>query len=214
MNQLTQHEISSSQKGKRFTALYAIGLLLIAVLSGGGVYLWQHQTTSTPAQQLPQSGSAPVKSDTFTYSSKVGGLSLTLAKTYEIIVNVDGNKGGAPGATLRVGTVLSDNIAQDSAYSWVQVDIDNVVGTIDQEATIVKQQMQKDNYDNVKSTPATVDGQPAVLVTGDGHSYAGSKQVYVLRSGSFLYTITASGDDPASILDAVLKGFKVRSVVI
>lgn len=175
--------------------------------------MWQHQTPQPAPAASSQNGSnnsTTAKTDTFVYTPKSGGLSLTLAKTYEVIVNVDGNKGGAAGATFKVGTVVSDNVSQDNVYGWVQVDIDNISGTIDQQANTIKQQMQTDGYDNVKSVAATVDSKPAMLVTGDGHPYGGNKQVYVVRSGDFMYTITATGSQ-TTILDAVLKGLKLQA---
>ena len=219
------------QSKTKSIALAALTLILI-IGAGAGAYLWQHNKVSDLSSKVShlqselntvsQSSSTTQKqSDTFTYSPKMGGLSLTLSKTYGIVVNVDGNKGGAPGAAFRVASAINTNTFSDPAYQGVQVDIDNTFTTLDhavssEEAWLNEQRGVGSTVNrDYKVTDTTVAGLPAKLLTADGlDEYQGKITVYLVGSGSFMYTITANGTQSgnSATLIALLKGISIKAV--
>lgn len=218
----------------KLAGLITIVLLLIAC-AGAGSYSWQHKKVNDLDGKVSQlqtelnkgsttqttTSKQPIVAGTFTYSPKTGGLSLTLPKTYGVIVNVDGNKGGAPGATFRVATVNNSNTFEDASYQGVQVDVDNTFTTLGQAVSSEESQLDKQRGAgstvdrNYKVSDTTVAGLPAKLVTADGlDEYQGQVSVYLVGAGSFTYTITANGSRSGTpaVVTAVLKGISLKAV--
>lgn len=204
--------LAAALREKRTTDVLAgFVIVVVAAAAVGGMYFWQHglvkkfqaQTSSLQAQltaankkvaaaQTAQKASEQPKA--FTYSPKTGGLSLTLPTSYGLSVLVDGNKGGAPGATFRVTQLVKDNIYSDPAYGGVQVDIDNTFKDLNSSVQSAESQMKTQKDSNLKVTDTKVAGLPAKLIAADGpDEYIGHINVYVVGSGSFQYTITANG---------------------
>ena len=216
-------------------AYITIVVLLIIVCASTDSYFWQHKKVNdlsaevnhlqTELARANNIGTTvqkqPTDAITFTYSPIAGGLSLTLPKTYGIIVNVDGNKGGAAGARFRVASVKNSNTFEDASYQGVQVDVNNVLTTLDHAVSSEESQLdeQRNLGSNVhrdyKVSDTTVAGLPAKLVTVDGlDEYQGQVSVYLVVSGSFTYTITANGTQSGSpaIMTAVLEGISLKAV--
>ena len=220
------------KKSKVKLVVVVFAILVLIAGSGTGAYFWQHKKVNaldgrisrlqnelkTSSDSVTTTQKQQITSTTFTYSPKTGGLSLTLPKIYGIIVNVDGNKGGAPGATFRVGTLTTNNMLTDNVYEGVQVDIDGGFGTPDlnTSATSVENQTKSDGFDGIKIGDATVAGLPAKLITAQGVSYAGNQTKYVVVSGGFVYTISAHSPQTGSfdMLTAVVKGLKLKPVTL
>jgi hypothetical protein len=209
--------------------------VVIIFAAAGGVYLWQHNKVTglnSEVQNLHSQLSAkatparPTLTNktfeslaTFTYAPKTGGLSLTLPKSYGIIVNVDGNKGGAPGATFRVASSANNNVFADAVYQGVQVDADNTFTNLSQSVQAKESQLNEQSTATrtYRVTDATVAGLPAKLIKTDGlDEYQGNVTIYLVGSGSFLYIITANGNQNSSfpMLDAVLKGLTIKPVTL
>jgi hypothetical protein len=227
----TQTPVQTPQKRSALKPiLFSLLVVILILAAAGGVYYWQNnqmrnlnaqvsdlqaQVTSLKAQQ-PQTD----KTDTFTYSSKVGGLTLTLPKTYGVIVNADGNKGGAIGATLRIASVRTGNIFTDQTYpaQGVQIDIDNTYtgSTLEKEVSFTETKLKDQGYSSFKVADATVAGLPAKLITvTDQVPYR--PQLYIVGSDDFLYTITSSATPPDSLksmVTTVLKGLQIKPVTL
>lgn len=201
--------------------------------ASAGVYIWQHNKVkdlnsqinnlntklSSIATTQPLSSSKTVSPTTFVYKPKTGGLSLTLPKSYGVIVNVDGNKGGAAGATFRVASATSSNEFSDTSYQGVQIDIDNLFYSNNlSQAVQAKESELNDQSTATRTysvTDTTVAGLPAKLIKTNGlDEYQGNLSIYLVGSGSFLYTVTANGtqNDSFPLLDTVLKGMAIKSV--
>jgi hypothetical protein len=215
-------QIQSKQKGLK-KILVIIGALLLAAGASYGVYVWQ-QDQATKKQQSLQSQIDTLKvqaKDTslqvpianFTYNSKIGGLKLTLSKTYPVIVNVDGNKGGAPGATLRVGKQVSEGIIEDSVYEWVEINIDQNSGTLQKAVDIKSAELKDATFSNIRVTDSKFANQPAKLITATGVSYDAQRRIYLMQSGDFTYMVTSKMQDASQdneILKAVLAGISIQ----
>ena len=225
---------------RRHSNLKPIVLALLAIIlivaAGAGVYLWQHSKVKNLAtdvanlqNQLKAQRAAPTasksspQSDSFTYKSF--GMTLSLPKTYGIIVKVEGNKGGAPGATYRVASVKSadSNVFADADYQGVQIDIDNTFTTLDhavssEESRLDEQRAVGSIVDrNYKVSDTTVAGLPAKLLTAEGlDEYEGNVSVYLVGSGSFTYSITANSVQGAlfPLLESVLKGIVIKPTTL
>ncbi|HSX17564.1 MAG TPA: hypothetical protein VLH86_05705 [Patescibacteria group bacterium] len=219
------------KKSKAKSVLVIISIIVLVAI-GAGSYYWQHskvdslnskvvglqeqlksaaEKASTPTQQ-------PTTSSTFTYSPKTGGLTLTLAKKYGIIVNVDGNKGGAPGATFRVASVINANNFSDGVYQGVQVDVDNTFTNLDHAVSAKESELTQANAaSGFKVSDTTVAGLPAKLITADGgDEYVGGLSYYIVGSGSFEYTVTANGtkQGPSVMLTDVLKSMSIKAATL
>jgi hypothetical protein len=235
--QLEAQQQELHQKSKAKPAILFILALTLIVGAGASTYFWQHSKVNdlnskvsnlqgelnTASKSSTTMKEQSATSNTFSYSPKTGGLSLTLPKTYGIIVNVDGNKGGAPGATFRIASAKDSNTFSDPAYQGVQVDVDNTFTTLahavsSEEAQLDEQRGSGSTVNrNYKVSDATVAGLPAKLLTADGlDEYQGQVTVYLVGSGSFTYTITANGTqsgNPAT-LTALLKGISIKPVTL
>lgn len=199
-------------------------LLLMSVFAG--VWWWQQNASSkermaledkvkTLEAQVAESPPNEPEDQTVQYKTKVGDLTLTLPKAYAIIINVDGNKGGAPGSTLRIGEVNSPNIVSDGAYQWVMVEVGHTGGsTLDGETRVNESKL--DGFENIKITDAKVAGLNAKRMTAHGFSYAGNRDIYIVVSGEFTYTVTSSGEDASKpgLLKAVLEGMKIEPKIL
>lgn len=155
------------------------------------------------------------KTGNFTYNSKIGGLQLTLSKNYALIVNVDGNAGGAPGSTFRVGKLATEGIIEDNINEWIQIDIAHSASTtLDEAVNIVSSRLKEASFSNIKVTDVKVDDQTAKLVTADGVGYDANRRVYIVKSGDFTYEIASktqnTGEDSA-MLKAVLDGINIEA---
>jgi hypothetical protein len=96
-NQLTKEPRKRSNNIK-WLLLYFIALIGVA----SGVYLWQHSNVNNLNKKISQlnktnnkNNPATLSTESFIYSPQIGGLTLKLPKSYGIVVNIDGNKGGA-----------------------------------------------------------------------------------------------------------------------
>lgn len=176
------------------------------------------QTGATAAAPAPAvSSTTPSSTDakTYVYAPKTGGLSLTLPTTLAVIVNIDGNKGGAPGATFRVASAAGSNVFGDNAYQGVEVDIDTPFTNLNDALSSVRFQLEQAGNSDFTVTDTKVAGLPAKLITSTGpDEYVGKVSTYVVGSGSFTYAITANGMQFATptpdILGAVLKGIAIK----
>jgi len=174
------------------------------------------QQTVTATLAAPSGTTPSVVAKTYTYTPKTGGLSLTLPITLAVIVNVDGNKGGAPGAAFRVASAISDNVFGDNAYQGVEIDIDHTFTSLADAVTSTESQLQQAGNTDFEVTDTKVAGLPAKLIACNGpDEYIGKVSTYVVGSGEFTYTITANGmqfvtPDP-DILGAVLKGIAIQA---
>lgn len=232
--------IPKQSKQSRYSKIKPALLIALALIGTAGIctgiYFWQHNTVNVLNSkvgrlqtQLKAAGQSQVPSttkgqsivtDTFTYSPKTGGMSLTLSKAYGVVVSVDGNKGGAPGATFRVASATNSNVFSDPAYQGVQVDIDNTFKTLAQaidseESALTGEGGGVDR--NYRVSDTTVAGLPAKLLKADGlDEYQGDLAIYLVGSGSFLYTITTNGaqNSTSTILTAVLKGMTIKPVTL
>jgi hypothetical protein len=209
----------------------ALALMAVAV---AGVYIWQHSKVDSlnkklaslqnqADSKLDQSTSPKYKVVTTTFTYKSFGMTLVLPKTYGVIVNVDGNKGGAAGATLRIASVKGANIFSDASYQGIQIDVDNGFTSLPNAVSAEESMLDDERGSgstvnrNYKVSDTTVAGLPAKLLKADGlDEYQGQLSVYLVGIGSgansFLYTITANGTQNNSfpILDAVLKGIIIK----
>lgn len=209
-------------------------IIFIAALSG--VYSWQHKdVTKLSAQlltadsqvaslkkQMPKinkkaTSSNQTQTSSFIYSPTTGGLSLTLPKTYEVLVNADGNDGGAPGATFEVVPTSSTNIASDQwGSNEVTVDVSHTFTNLSQSVSAAESEINQSNSStNFNVTDTTVAGLAAKRVTLYEDEYTGTVNAYVAGSGSWEYKITANvpsnTDTPLTdILTAVLKGLTIK----
>lgn len=228
-----QQELHQKSKAKSVTLL----VLALILIVGAGTYFWQHSKVNDLNSKVsnlqgelnaanesnPTTKKQSTNSNTFSYSPKPGGLSITLPKTYGIIVNIDGNKGGAPGATFRVASVTNSNTFSDPSYQGVQVDVDNTFTTLVHAVSSEETQLNEQRGSgstvnrNYKVSDTTIAGLPAKLLTTDGlGEYQGQVTVYLVGSGSFTYTITANGTqsgNPAT-LAALLKGISIKPVTL
>ena len=230
------------------TALLCLVLLLFVGGGVGGAYYWQHKkvidagrTIASLNARLAQQKkpSEPPKSTepaasrmTFIYKPNTSGLSLTLPKTYEVLVGADGNRGGAPGVSLKIIPLGANNIVSDYSFtSEVSVEVDNTFATLSNAVSAADSQMEQAgdcstvtqtcNTTNFATKDATVAGLPAKLIIANGSSeYDGNVQVYVVGLGAWKYEITALGlpggladsSSPSPMLSAVLKGISIKPV--
>jgi hypothetical protein len=221
-NQLTKEPRKRSNNIK-WLLLYFIALIGVA----SGVYLWQHSNVNNLNKKISQlnktnnkNNPATLSTESFIYSPQIGGLTLKLPKSYGIVVNIDGNKGGAAGSVFRVGTLASSNILNDATYQGVQVDVDNVSSTLDEAVDIKKYKLENEDGAtssdrHIKVSDSMVAKLPAKLVAADGLSeYQGHLAIYLIKSGDYLYTIQANGTQfgGTKILDAVLNGISIKPV--
>ena len=206
-----------------------IGIILMTAIFGAigfsGWYVWNrnqansienlHMNDSEP--QLDQPEASDGLKNSVLFESKTGGLKLNLPNEYVVIVEADGNKGGAPGATYKIAKKLSDNVVEDNVYSFVQIDIDHI-GSRDFDSILQSQlsrlKDQGDVFENINTKSTSVAGEDAALITADGNNYSGDRAIYLLVSGEFSYTITSTGEEPqdADVLKAVLDGISVEAV--
>jgi hypothetical protein len=181
-NQTPTEPIKPAQHKTQRYVFSLIGIVL-AVTAVFATYYWQHgqvnslgsQVASLHAQLMqaaktqPQQQSKQDEQQTFTYSPKTGGVRVRLPRTYGIIVNVDGNKGGAPGATFRVAKVIDSTTLSDASYQGVQVDVGNTFTTLDNAVSAKETGLtQAKAASNFKVTDTTVAGLPAKMITADG----------------------------------------------
>lgn len=205
-------------------------IAVVAVLGFVGFRLLTTQSskstaTSSGANNLTRPASSqpsatPAQAQSFTYTPKVGGFTLTLPKTYGVIVNVDGNKGGAPGATFKIATVRTANIFDDRTYpnQDVQVDMDDTYtnSTLEKEAAYAKVRLKSQGYASFIEHDVTVAGLPAKFIAATDQ-VPFRPQLYIVGAGDFVYTITSpySPEDSAnSIVADVLKGLHIKPVTL
>lgn len=212
--------------------LYIAVLLVVSAAAAGSTYVWQRSvadsrqkdlqgqidslkkpTTTIEATKAEQPAVQPQTAGS-TYKSKVGGLTLTLPSPYVVIVNVDGNKGGAPGATVRVATRDQAGIIQDNVYDWTQIELAPLSGTLDQNAQAVQNELKQESFENIKITDTTYNGQPAKLITANGMGYNANRRIYITKSGDYYYRFTSKTQDTSknsASLQAALDGAKLEA---
>lgn len=205
--------------------LFILIVAIFMLITAGGVYYWQHSQVASLNTKVSglQAQVASLKAQqsltgTFTYSPKVGGLTLTLPKTYGIIVNADGNKGGAIGATFRIATVDDNHMFTDSSYQELRVDIDNIFAdsTLTQMVNETELQLKDQGYSTFSVADTTVAGLPAKLITVTDQ-VPFRPELYIVGSGDLLYTITAApaiAATPNGALALLLKGLKIKPVTL
>jgi hypothetical protein len=99
------------------------------------------------------------------------------------------------------------------------VDADNTFTNLSQSVQAKESQLNEQSTATrtYRVTDATVAGLPAKLIKTDGlDEYQGNVTIYLVGSGSFLYIITANGNQNSSfpMLDAVLKGLTIKPVTL
>ncbi len=181
----------------RLLILTAFGLLL--VLAGIGIYFHIYKVRSLnnaiQLEKAKQIYPAPIaltdKDDSvFTYNSRVSPLKIKLPKEKVVIVNIDGNKGGAPGMTLRIGSFVGNNpnIISDNVYSWIRIDTASPLGGLEGAADFSKKKMEESSYGSFEGLTVgdrTVVGLPAKQIEGKGLSYAGTRRTVVFVRGEY-----------------------------
>ena len=214
--------------------LYTALLLGLAAAAAGATYYWQQQRlqdstaradglaaqlatahkqpAASPATPTAPSGTAT----TFVYAPKTGGLQLTLPTTLGVVVQVDGNKGGAPGAAFRVAAAKDAHVFTDSAYQGGEVDIDHTFTTLAAALAATQSQLHDAGVTACTVTDTTVAGLAAKKLACTGaDEYVGKVDTYVVGAGEFTYTITANGvqlgAQQPDILGAVLQGLVLEA---
>jgi len=229
--------------------IYGYIALLVLAAAAGGVYGWQHkkvtnldaQISSTKTQvanlqkeisgtsQKTSTTSTQTQPSTFTYTPQTGGLSLTLPKTYEVLVGADGNDGGAAGFDFKVVPLTVTNVSTDQYYTneaEVQTgDNQSLSGAVSSEEAQMQQNGDCSTINSSCDTTdfsvsdTTIDGQAAKLITAKaGSEYQGYVNVYVVVYGNWGYIIrsnnvTSSGSNnnvPGTLLSDVLKGIVLK----
>lgn len=205
-----------NKKGPGSILLRLVTCLILMTTAGVGVYFWQQNEAEQKEQNLQAEinklASEAAQPKLNYYKSKTGGLTLDLPPEYAVIVNVDGNKGGAPGATLRVAQI-EDGVVFDNVYAWLEIEVDHFGGTLEANTLNVKQELERDGLENVKVTDSRFKQQPAKVLTAEGFSYNASRRVYVVQNGEFLYRfISKTGDNSKNnaLLQAVLDGSTIE----
>jgi hypothetical protein len=223
--QTTQPQFKPRKSKAKIISLVILVLLLILAV-GGGAYYWQHGQVNdlntkvgslqTQLQNASKSTAVPTdKSATFVYAPKTGGLSLSLPKSYGVFISVDGNYGGSPGAEFDITSLTDSNISKKTA---IHVSISNGFTTLDEAVNRAKNRLATAGADGsavdgkYAVTDTKIAGLPAKLVTvGGTDEYHGKVFVYLVGSGSFIYTVTNNGTEPpANALTTVLKGMTIK----
>lgn len=206
--------------------LYGLLGLIFVIACAYGVYVWQKNESEGEKRELQSQINSLKKSnepiaaepERVTYRSKVGGLTLSLPAPYVVIVSVDGNKGGAPGSTLRIGKESSDGIIQDNVYEWVEIEISRTSSSLDRAVQILSTQLTEANFENIVVRDIKVKSDPAKLITARGFSYEGSRRIYLINSGEFTYQFTSKTlQDIAKnneMFEAVLDGVVIEEKVL
>ena len=221
--------VASLDKANTLSRLVKIGLILLTSAliigaTGYGVYSWQQRVAakkelalqneinklrSVKPTEIKQPSAVNDENAQTIYTSKVGGLTLKLPSQYAVIVNVDGNKGGAPGSTLRIGTNESKGVVRDNDYEWAEIQIGHLSPTADQQAKIISAQLTEDGFEDIKVVDSTFNNLPAKLITANGFSYDAQRRIYSIKSGEFIYQFTSKTRDASKdddLLKAVIAG--------
>ncbi|MBL8160245.1 hypothetical protein JNJ66_07375 [Candidatus Saccharibacteria bacterium] len=200
----------------------ALGVLMLVGAAAYGVYVWQqseaasmHRALQAEVKTLKQAnGTAAQKEATAkgptTYTT--AGLTITLPHPYKIIVNVDGNRGGVPGAELKIGRINEAGIISDDRYEYVAIEHGTNQLTPEQDAEAVAANLREANRDGILIQETTIAGQMAWLVTADGYSYVQPIRVYVVKSGNYSYRLSSTSSDNTrnnEMFQALLDGTKI-----
>ncbi len=190
--------------------------LVVYALQGGdensgntSLELSTQETEDTDVKEPEQVVTESTEEASTKYISKVGGLELDLPSKYTVIVNVDGNKGGAPGSTFRIAENEADGVVRDGVYEWVEIEIGHLSSTAQQQAEITKNQLAEDGYEGIVIADDTLNDLPSKVVTANGFGYAGQRKTIVVKSGEFIYTFTLNSPDITEtneMFDSVLSG--------
>lgn len=227
--------IKTESKKHTFLKRLLLWLLVLVLISAGsyGAYYWQHKKVVSDSRKISslsiqlnlQSKHATAAKDngstssTFTYTPKTGGLSITLPKTFEVLVGADGNDGGAPGASFKIVPVDNTNIADDGYFQdEIEIDIGNTFKSLDQSVTSAELQINsKASPSDFTVTDTTIAGLPAKQIAQYQDEYDGTLDTYVVGSGVWEYKITAhvasytNSPLPSNLLD-VLHGITIKQV--
>lgn len=231
--QLETHILASSKGKHIFESVQCLLVIVILAISIVGVYIWQHNEASSlnarllsSSSQLSKLREQVLKEDqlatqkqagTFTYSPETSGISLTLPKTYEVLVNADGNNGGAPGATFKIVPTSATNISADQwGADEVTIEASNTFTGLDHSVSAAESQInQTDSSTNFNVSDATIAGLAARHITLYADEYTGTINTYVVGSGPWEYQITANVPSYTNIpltdiLKAVLNGITIK----
>lgn len=214
-------ELPKESKNSIGVLLYVMLGLAFAAASAYAVYVWQrseseHEKSNLQSEiDLLKKANEPKteRAELLSYESKVGGLTLLLPSPYVVIVNVDGNKGGAPGSTLRIGKESSEGIIQDNVYEWVEIEISHTNASLEQGVQLVSTRLKGTGFEDINVVDAKVRGHPAKLITAQGLSYDANRRIYVVKSGEFEYQIISKTQDSSKddeMLRAVLDGISIE----
>ncbi len=243
-----QQKFSSSHKSPKKLILSLVAIILI-VGAAYGTYAWQHSKLNTANQKIvslqSQLSSASKQSNTssstsststkpisttFTYTPQLGGLSLTLSKSYDVLVAADGNFGGAPGVDFKVVPTSNTNISTDQNWTdEAEIQIGGFTNLNDSVSQEEAQMQQNGDCSTLGSgscdttdfsvSDTTIGGQPAKLIIAKAASeYQGYINVYVGGLGQWGYTITSNNttssgsnnNSPGTLLAAVLSGVSLK----
>lgn len=194
---------------KKYTVLWIVIIIIVGVATAVATYFYLNaqyradkqkleatinelEEKPTDTNEVDDGGSGSVS-----YKTEIGDLEVTLPSSYRIIVRVDGNRGGAPGATLRIGEVKEGTagVIEDNAYQWTE--IDTTEGQDLAQATqAAKDTLTNEGYTIANEEPAQIDGVDAIKIEASGVSYASNRIVYVAQADGYNYKIThQSGGD-------------------
>jgi hypothetical protein len=207
-----------------------LALLIITTLVGS-IYHWQHnkvdyldtevsalQTQVTKANAanaktqkqllaantLAQNQLKASENTNFTYTPQHSGLTLTLPKSYGVLVECDGNCGGAEGLNFKVVPASTTNIATDwGSYDEAQFEAQPIFTSLTQLVTAAEQETMDNAHCNSQNgtcdisdlsvSDTTVAGIPAKLIKANGiNEYLGNENVYVVGLGKWEYIITVN----------------------
>ena len=229
------------------TLLFVVIALLLIIGAAFGTYVWQHskltvlnqkvatlqaQLASVSKQTKPTQSTLSTSThspvSTFTYKPKLGGLSITLPTTYQVLVGADGNFGGAPGVDFKVVSLGTSNITSDANFTQeAEIQIGGFT-SLSNSVSVAEGQMQQNhdcstlgsgscNTTDFSVADTTVGGQPAKLITAKAaNEYLGNVNVYVGGLGQWGYTIISNDTTqptnftPGTLLTAVLSGISLE----
>jgi len=222
--------------------IFGFLFVLVLVAAVAGTYYWQHSKASSLGHQVAnlqtklmdtnaayrglQKQVATAQTGTFTYTPHTAGLSLTLPKSYAVLVAADGNAGGAPGVMFRVVPSSDSHISSDwGYYSEARVEASPTFTTLGQAVKAVEQQTMDFvscgpengtcDISDFSASDTTIAGLPAKLIKANGiNERLGWLNVYVVGLGQWRYTITINkipnASAPADLATTILKGISIK----
>lgn len=200
---------TQTQTPKKHTTIWIISIILVTAVAITATYFYLDTRYRTDKQNLEATidnlktedndttRTNDSDTDAVSYKTEIGDLEVTLPSSYRIIVRVDGNRGGAPGATLRIGEAKegSTGVVEDNVYQWTEIDVTEGQNLAHATQT-AKDTLTNEGYTITNEESTQIDGVDAMKIEASGVSYAGNRIVYVAQTDGYNYKIThQSGGD-------------------